>query len=390
MALRLVFSTDDLRIHGVRYAGFPLILDEEMRPIEPATSFLLKTCIKNGKARSPNTWARYGQDLYDFFGFLNASTSLDWKRPPAVAEIGPIEAYRDWAVSECGCAVSTVNHRLRTIRRFYEWCVDEKILPAVPFDYTTAHVPRGPKFLEHVDVSGTQMQTPEFMLAEVSEPISVLSRGQISQALEALAENETHRLLFRLIVNTGLRSDEARSFPESYVFNPRGRKDLRDSSIVRVHLRPRDMRLKGGKGRAIDIPIALMEDMYWWSVRQRPQRVGCPTAGSGPSSLFVTENGTPFSEPALMDVFRRLSKKVGYRVRPHLLRHTYATHTLYFLRLIKWRGEPLLYIKRRLGHSSLSSTMKYLHLLDELDPDIIFKYEKEIDELFGYSEAPQP
>ncbi len=390
MSLRLVFSTEELRVHGVRYEGFPIILDEEMEPIEPATSFLLDTCIKNGRARSPNTWARYGQDLYDFFGFVRASTSLDWKRPPNIGEIGPIEAYRDWSASECGSAASTVNHRLRTIRRFYEWCVSKEILPATPFDYTTAHVLRGPKFLDHVDGSGKTVQTPEFMLKEVSAPIDVLSRGQIGHSLELLAQNETHRLLFRLMVNTGLRSDEARSFPESYVFNPRSRKDLRGSTIVRVKMNPRDMRLKGSKARAIDVPVTLMEDMYWWSVRERPKRVRSAAEGSGPSSLFVTEGGASFSESALIDVFRRLSKKAGYRVRPHLLRHTYATHTLQFLRLINWKGEPLLYLKRRLGHSSLNTTMKYLHLLDELDAETVFKYEKEIDELFGYTGAPQP
>jgi site-specific recombinase XerD len=287
VGLRLVIASAEFRVHGGQYAGFPIILDRSMEAVQPATSFLMDICIANGRARSKRTWARYGQDMYDFFGFLEAN-KIDWARAPALGELSPIERYRDWANSECGNSPRTVNQRLRTIRRFYEWCVHRGLLKTVPFDYLSAH-PNVTTFLQHVD-EGREVPTPSFMLQETSEPIDVLSPRQSVACLRALEENEAHRLMFKVLLFSGLRSEEGRTFPERYVFDPRHRKDLSKSGWVRIKCKPTDMRLKGGKARSIDIPTALMEELYWWSVRERPKRIRAAKGSVQPhGALFVTE-----------------------------------------------------------------------------------------------------
>jgi integrase/recombinase XerD len=62
-------------------------------------------------------------------------------------------------------------------------------------------------------------------------------------------------------------------------------------------------------------------------------------------------------------------------------RHTYATYTLAYMRKHKSATDPLLYVRDRLGHSSVSVTERYLHYLDAIEDDLITAYQDEIDNL---------
>ncbi|MBF4338690.1 site-specific integrase, partial [Vibrio anguillarum] len=41
--------------------------------------------------------------------------------------------------------------------------------------------------------------------------------------------------------------------------------------------------------------------------------------------------------------------------------------------------EPLMYLQARLGHSSITTTMKYLHLVNDLVDDLSIEYQQQID-----------
>lgn len=55
--MRLVRATADFSLNGIPYAGFPLVLDDEMRLIEELHWFLVDTCLRAGTARSKATLA---------------------------------------------------------------------------------------------------------------------------------------------------------------------------------------------------------------------------------------------------------------------------------------------------------------------------------------------
>lgn len=377
--MKLIITTDEFRIHGVSYAGYPLLLDDCMENVEPASSFLLDVCLRNGRAASPATWKKYGRELYDFFSFIFAN-ELDWKLAPTVGQVAAVELYRDWSQNECGLNRSTINHRLRTIHRFYDWCRQQGIIERLPYRMVPVGGPVRPGFLGFGETGDIVVESPQFMLHELREPVRLLSLEQCRQCIQAISD-PTHRLMFWLMLATGLRNQEVRTFPEEVVFDPKYRSDLRGQAKVRVILDPRTMRTKGSKRRSIDVPLSLMSALWWWSVKVRPVRA--KQSKRVTSSCFLTTLGNAYSESAMQRVFSTLSGRVGFNVTPHMLRHSYATFTLYGLRKRGYQGDPLIYLRDRLGHASVNTTMIYLHLVEQLESDLVLSHEAEIDALFG-------
>ena len=82
--MRLVMATDDLVIEGRSFSGFPLLLDSEGWPLEPAQSFLWHILAGTGRVESPLTWETYGRRLYDYFAFLEAN-GLRWNEESTLA-----------------------------------------------------------------------------------------------------------------------------------------------------------------------------------------------------------------------------------------------------------------------------------------------------------------
>lgn len=377
--MRLLLTTDDFQIHGISYAGFPLLLDDRMNNVEPASSFLLDICLRSGRVASPASWKKYGRDLYDFFSFVS-SNGLDWKLPPAAGHLGAVELYRDWSLNECGLNRSTINHRLRTVRRFYDWCRGQGLIDRLPYHTVSIAGVRPPAFLAHTNAAGGTVESAHFMLRELQRPPRLLSLEQCRRCIGALS-NPTHRLIFWLMLATGLRNEEVRTLPEIYLFDPKYRRDLDEKAKVRICLDPTQMRTKGSRKRLIDFPISLMSTLWWWSVKVRPARAR-RSAHVSPA-CFLTTQGNAYSESAIQRVFTTLSDSVGFNVTPHMLRHCYATYTLYGLRKRGYQGDPLLYVRDRLGHSSVNTTTIYLHMVEQLESDLVLRHEAEIDALFG-------
>ena len=72
--------------------------------------------------------------------------------------------------------------------------------------------------------------------------------------------------------------------------------------------------------------------------------------------VFLTHEGRPFSQYQLWWAMRRLYNKAGMRrIGWHTLRHTFASH-------LAMRGVPLPAIKELMGHSSITTTMRYAHV----------------------------
>ena len=102
-----------------------------------------------------------------------------------------------------------------------------------------------------------------------------------------------------------------------------------------------------------------------------------------------TKEGRQYAKDSIVDVMKAYERKCGFYVRAHMLRHTYGTYTLLALRKSRdFKGEPLLYVRDRMGHSDIQTTMVYLHLINQLEAQSVLAHEDEIDMMFMAGSTP--
>lgn len=77
---------------------------------------------------------------------------------------------------------------------------------------------------------------------------------------------------------------------------------------------------------------------------------------TNPNYLFVSQKGKPLSDLLIRQMVKRRVKKAGIKkkITPHTLRRSFATD-LYN------KGGKLETIQKQLGHSSVETTMSYIH-----------------------------
>lgn len=119
--------------------------------------------------------------------------------------------------------------------------------------------------------------------------------------------------------------------------------------LVHVH------RGKGAKDRYIPLPArTLLMLREYWTTHRNPKLLFPATGRDHQQAATAAE---PMAKESVQGAMRRVVAQLGFtkRVSVHTLRHSYATHLLE-------AGVSLRLIQQYLGHSSLQTTMVYLHL----------------------------
>lgn len=342
--MRLVFSTNDFIYSRRPRPGFPLILDSDMRPLQPFHDYLRWLLLDQGISLDIQTWESYGRYLWDFASFLHAN-GFSWDQPFESRGKSVLRVYRDWQAEDLKLDPAYRNKRLRIVQGFYEWAKNKGMIAELPYSYDDI---TGKSNLTDVEWN----KAPVFLTAE-----------QIKVARSVIRATE-HRLAFDLMTRVGLRSIETRTFPLKYVFDPSARRDLKPRTLIPVSLDPRDMKIKYGKSRVVHVPYSLMQDMHTYSQFERNRRLSMQ---HGPKTLLLTAHGNAYSKGSMIKIMQDLGKKVDFSIRPLMLRHSYAIHTLLFLkRHPTVELEPLMYVRDRLGHEHVQTTMIYLEQIDRL------------------------
>ncbi|OEZ65705.1 tyrosine recombinase XerC [Janthinobacterium sp. HH103] len=376
----LLSATSEYVIAGRSRKGFPILLNSDMSSCSEVNEFL-RFYLLRAQIESKGSWEPISRSLYDYFGFLEAH-GLSWKDVNRGETKNLLAAYRDYCFGTASLARNTVILRITYICEFYKYALRQGWLDTLPYQYERRHhVNRPPGFFAHLASSNNTALGISAVPRRHRSLIKFLSLEQARLLLRA-ATNVHHAAIIRTGLLTGMRRAELATFPAAYVFDPRKSKAVGNN--VSVTLDPTDgsgMRTKGSKPRVIYIDREVMRGLYRYKSLYRGERSSLTSDQH--SNLFLNKDGQPFTDcgKGIEAIVRNLGKSIGISAYPHILRHTYATHTLHALQLRSSSGkgiQPLVFLQRQLGHSSLNTTMEYFHLLDQIATDAALAYDEEL------------
>jgi integrase/recombinase XerD len=166
-----------------------------------------------------------------------------------------------------------------------------------------------------------------------------LSEGEVDRLLAAPQGGDgfalRDRALLELFYSSGLRVSELAGLTLSQL-------DL-EHGFLRVFG-------KGSKERVVPVGGRAAEALRIYIASGRPTFVKAKTG----SAIFLSERGGPLSRKTLWYLVQKYAAAAGITrgVKPHLLRHSFASHLL-------GGGADLRAIQEMLGHANLATTQIY-------------------------------
>jgi site-specific recombinase XerD len=370
--VKLLLTNSEFVWKGVARPGIPFLCDKEMELVAAPNEYLRYVATVKGRTRSEKTWMTYGHHLYEFFAFLEEN-ELKWD---AVNQ-SHIAAWRD-SMLERECARSTVNQRLRGVHAFYEWAIHSGFTHTLPFSTQDIWVSKPRGFLAHVDASGGRFEANDLTVQTYTPLPQFLHMDKAIQFLDAMTPHRL-KLMGYLALLTGMRRDEVTGLDYRVVPNPAGRDpDKQLPMILDAALTP----TKGFKTRTVMLPYDLAITLWAYFCREWPKLniLHKRTHGKESTRFFLSIEGEELSARYLNNAFAKVSAKTGIKCHPHMMRHTFGTYEL--LRMMQKKDEKLalMWVMDRMGHSSITTTEKYIHAVDLIQNDDVDGYQAHVCE----------
>ena len=228
-------------------------------------------------------------------------------RPPDQLGLDEIRSYQAYLLQERKMGVRTVGLHTAGLRFFFCKTL-RRNYPVEEFPY-----PKKPRELPLI-------LTPE-------EAVRLIES----------ASNLFHRAMLMTLYSTGMRRAELCNLRVENI----------DSERMLVHIR----RGKGGRDRSVPLSPKLLETLREYYRWMKPKTYLFP----GTNRNWRVDK--PITPKVLWLACREAAERAGIDkpVRPHLLRHSFATHLLE-------QGADLPTLQALLGHADLKATSIYLHL----------------------------
>ena len=251
---------------------------------------------RNYSQTTVNTYLKVVEDFARHFG-----------RPPDKLGKEQLRAYQVHLLQERKLGVRTVGLHTAALRFFFCKTL-KRMYPVEEVPY-----PRAPRRL----------------------PI-ILTREEATRLIDS-ASNLFHRAMLITMYSTGMRRAELCRLKVEDI----------DSTRMLIHIRQG----KGGKDRDVPLSPKTLETLreYWRWMK--------PKTYLFPGTVNGSRADKPITPKVLWEACREAAQRAGITkaVRPHLLRHSFATH------LVEG-GADLPTVQAPLGHTDLKPTSIYLHL----------------------------
>ncbi len=265
------------------------------------------------KRYSPHTLTAYGNDLKQFFLFIEKTYQVN--------EPGEITHFyvRSWMVSLIESKVDSrsVNRKISTLKSFFKFLLRSKEI---------AHNP-----MQKIISPKVAKKLPSFVNA--SNMDLLLDGEHFDTDFNGIRD----KLIINMFYQTGMRVSELVELKETDI-------DLINLSV--------NVLGKRNKVRMIPITFEMKRNLeaYHEEKNKRTERV------KGEAPVFIKENGNKITRGYVYRIVKQhLTKVTTLQKRsPHVLRHTFATQMLN-------NGAEINAVKEILGHASLAATQVYTH-----------------------------
>jgi integrase/recombinase XerD len=275
------------------------------------------THVRVEKGLSPNTVSAYGRDMGKFDVFAK-KRKLDLKgvsRDDLVDFLA--ELYRQKLESR------TVARHLVTLRNFFRFAQINELIKDDPS--------------LHLESPKIRRSLPGYLRIEEVEKL-------LAQPDEKTPIGLRDRSMLEVLYSSGLRVSELTS--------------LRVMDLDRAVGCVRCIG-KGDKERIVPVGKKALALVDRYLRDARPKLLGKGPFSNSPT-LFLNRRGSRLSRVGVWKILSAYGRQAGLRVAltPHMLRHSFATHLLE-------RGADLRSVQLMLGHSDISTTQIYTHVVEE-------------------------
>ena len=216
-----------------------------------------------------------------------------------------------------GISVNSVARRLAAIRMFHRFLAREKILKSDPTNLIDS-----PKLWKKIPDTLT-----------LNEIESLIAQPNIRDK-----QGVRDRAILETLYATGMRVSEAVNL-----------------KVDNVNLDIGFLRCigKGNKERVIPLGKKAIASVKRYLEVSRPRLL----KNKGSEYLFVSRFGKKISRQSFWKLIKKyaLQARIKKPIRPHILRHSFATHLLE-------RGADLRSVQEMLGHSNIATTQIYTHI----------------------------
>lgn len=219
-----------------------------------------------------------------------------------------------------GRSAATVSRSLASLKNFYSYAVSTGFLETSPVT-AEIHVERGEKKLPQI-LTGDEVEKL------LSQPAGVDAKGIRDKAM------------LEVMYATGIRVTE-----------------LIDLNLEDVNLDLKSIKVGGSKkSRAIPLYPAALRALTLYLRDVRTVMLADPTE----NALFVNVSGGRMSRQGFWKILKHYQSKAQIEkdITPHTLRHSFAVHLLE-------NGADLGSVKELMGHSDISSTQMYTHMINQ-------------------------